>query len=174
MEIISKENGREGDQSMIGIFTAILGAFGFIGGNLNEQWQNDQARINSTRNPQNTTGTYMDFRGRMRDAKTNKPVILSGDGKGNIIVKDTYGITMRVCKVYHEPESEVNPEPVSYNLRNAKAYIRPLYCDSWQCEDCGAWNYILLDKKCRGCNKEKTENAKIHIVKKLTDAEVEQ
>lgn len=155
---------------MIGILTAVLGAFGFIGGNLNEQWQNDQARINSARNPQNTTGTYMDFRGRMRDAKTNKPVILSGDGNGNILVKDTYGVTIRVCKAYREPWAEKKSEPkkVPYNLRNARMYTRPLHCDSWQCEDCGAWNYIGLNKVCRACNKEMTESAKIHKVREET------
>lgn len=158
---------------MIGIFTALLGAIGFLGGNISEQWQNDQARINSVRNPQNTTGTYMDYRGRMRDAETNKPVILSGDGKGNILVKDTYGVTMRVCKVYHEPKPEIKPEPPApYNLRNAKHYTHSGYTDAWQCADCGAWNAVYKDKEgnprystCRGCSKEKTENARMYYVK---------
>ena len=162
---------------MIGIITAILGAIGFVGGNLSEQWQNDQARINSTRNPQNPTGTYMDFRGRMRDAKTNKPVILSGDGNGNILVKDIHGVTMRVCKVYHETKTEAKVEPpVPYNLRNAKFYTHSIYTDAWQCEECGAWNEIYHNKegvphyyRCRGCNNEKTENAKIYYAKKVSE-----
>ena len=154
MESFLKENEGKGEESMIGIFTALLGALGFIGGNLNEQWQNDQARINSNRNPHNTTGTYMDFRGKMRDTETNEPVILSGDGKGNILVKDTYGVTMRVCKA---PRGVGDPP---YNMRNAEQYSYPWKnnFDIWQCKECGAWNYIGLHERCRGCDKPIDEN----------------
>lgn len=154
---------------MIGILSAILGAFGFIGGNLNEQWQNDQARINSTRNPQNTTGTYMDFRGKMRDAKTNKPVILSSDEKGNILVKNTYGVTMRVTKAPH------GIDDLPYNMRNAKRYSYPWKnnLDIWQCKECGAWNYLNLDEECRGCHKQRDEKDHVEIRKKKTNRETE-
>ena len=152
---------------MIGIFTALLGSIGFIGGNLTEQCQNDQARINASRNPQNTTGTYMDYRGKMRDTNTNQPVILSGDGKGNIIVKDIHGVTIRVSKIQQDTScnKKIEPKEIPYHLRNAKKYTRPMFAPSWQCGDCGAWNYMQLDNNCRGCSKEKAENDYVFVYK---------
>lgn len=148
---------------MIGILTALVGTFAFLGGNLSEQLQNDQARINSMRNPNNNTGTYMDYRGKMRDIETNQLVILEGGNNGNIYVKDIYGVTIRVCKTMQK--SKAATEIVPYNKRNEHLYKRPWRCECWQCPECGAWNYVeklKADRHCDACKIDMPEDVKIY------------